>query len=275
MYKRYKFILSILFFVILSIIGNAESETFKLPPKKKKAEMPNRIVFPAPFNRWNSCDLSSMMYSGYNCKDGAISGTNLGNITKVAIWEEKDKKHLLALFETFESGAEDLPLSDSSKNVGIAVYDLKNGELNLTASAKDVITYRWFGSSYFDLAPYQINKEERAIGIRNDPGINGTSGIEYLHLFRLLNDKLEPIFSREIIDAEYTRDKAGEIDFPNILRKDSILQIIARKTGMNALKIVTRYFRFNDDGDVDKSRIIKKTSEIWEWDDKSRSYQLK
>ena len=66
---------------------------------------------------------------------------------------------------------------------------------------------------------------------------------------------------------------SGYEDLSNKLRRNSTLQIIPKASGMNDLKIVTRYYRF-DDGGQEEKEIVKTTSEIWRWDDNSQKYQL-
>jgi hypothetical protein len=174
------------------------------------------------------------------------------------------------LFEKSVIGAEKLSLAKAGKQVDIAMYDISGKELTLTAFSKDVISYRRYGSSYFDLAPYRLSSTEEGVGVRVSPGIGGTDTIEELYLFRVKGSVFQEVFARDMVDTEYY---SGYEDLSSKLRRNSTLQIIPKASGMNDLKIVTRYYRF-DDGGQEEKEIVKTTSEIWRWDENSQKYQL-
>lgn len=265
-------VLVIIFFSVISILGITEAETRKKAPKKSrpKTEFPKSIQLPPPFDRWNSCDLALKIYSNYNCQTGTIVDGRVGTINKIATWKEGSKMHLLALFETYKFGAENLPSAESGKNVDIAVYGIDNDKLTLTASSNDISGYRWYGSSYFDLAPYTLNKDEIAFGVRVNPGIHGVFS-EGLHLFRLRGNIIQPIFYRDMIDIEFYN---GYENLSNKLQSESILQIVSKASGMNEFKVITRFYGFFEDDEVDRSKILKTTSEIWRWNEGSQVYEL-
>ena len=261
MTRKLSAVLPIIIFSLVSIFGIAEAET-------SEPETSKQIKLPSPFSRWNGCDLARLLYPSYNCKNCKINDKEGGSIENVAIWREGGKTHLLALFEKFGIGNESEIIG---RVVDIALYDIKNEELKLTVSAKEVISYREYGSSYFDLAPYRLNSRETAVGVRVDPGIGGSFGLEELYLLRIKGKSFQQIFARVMMDAEYDDGYKGGLS--DLLRRNSILQVIPRASSMNDFKIVTRYYRFNNAGQ-EENEIVKTTSEIWRWNQKSHEYQL-
>jgi len=263
-----KILVPLIFLFVIINSGATFAETGKKAPKKTRPVFPKLTQLPSPFNRWNICDLALRLYPNYTCNSGRLDETNVGSVETVSIWNEQGKKHLLALFVKFEAGDKS---ESSGKSVDIALFDIKDNDIKMVAFSKDVISYREYGSSYFDLAPYKLNSNETAVGVRANPGISGGgSEEEILYLFRINGNKFQQIFTRIMFDTEYY---GGYENLSNKLHTKSILQIVPQSSGMNDFKIITRYYRIND-ADQDENDIVKTASELWRWDQNKQAYQL-
>lgn len=273
MTRKYCILMLISIFIGNSILSIIEAETLNKAPKKPKPkiEFPKRINLPPPFSNWSSCDLALKMYPEYNCQNGFINANLVGSINKAIVWNQSGKNYLLVLFETHKPGAEGLSNAEAGKTVDLALYTLLNNEITLSASRNEIFSYRWFGSAHFDLAPYKLNSKETAFGVCFNPGISGGFREEMLCLFRLRDNAIQPIFNRYMIETEFY---SGYENLSNKLQAESILEIVPKASGMNEFKIITHFYQFNDDEEVERDKIIKITSEIWRWNENSQEYEL-
>jgi hypothetical protein len=259
-----KIIIAIILLTFSSSIAICDE---KAPAKKRPKKIPSfEKKLPSPFDRWNACDAARKLYPIYNCTSEMIDSERGGVVSTFSIWKNSGKKRLVMLFETYY--LEGMESAGAPKVVDIALFDLVNNDLKLTTSLKDALGYRWYGGSQLDLAPYRLNRNEIAIGVRDEPGISGDWGSETLHIYRVEGSSLREIFSREMYGAEYDESVRtfAAVSY-------SVLEIIPKPSGMNDFKIVTTYYPI-EDYQENHNRVLKVTSEIWRWNETTKVYEL-
>ncbi len=269
MYVR-GFLISMLtiFFLNPSDVISADKVPAK-PKPKKIFSYENRL--PDPFDRWSECDAAQKLYPEYNCTKETLDAERGGVVSSVSIWKNSGRKRVVMLFETYYLKESGFP--GSPKVVDIALFDVKDNSLILTAYLKEALGYRWYGYSQFDLAPYRLNSSEIAIGIRMGEGISGGLFGETLYLFRIVGKEIKEVFSRTIAkDVSFESPSGDGSSIP--IRIESTLDVITMQAGLNKFKIVNRYYQIGEDDKVDRNKVIKSTEEIWQMNDKTQRYEL-
>jgi hypothetical protein len=264
----------ITWFVLLAIALPAwgKEPILHIVPYKQHDEFPKNIRIPSPFERWNSCDLVKLLYPAYDCESGIVEQKIIGTIDSVATLESKTGTDLLILFESYENDAEEKDGASAGKNVDVAMYNIINNNLTLVASAKKILGYRYYGSSEFD-SFYKINSKETAIGIKVNPGISASFGLEELYLLRRLNESFSEIFYRPMFEADFVKGIKKRSKDESLIRKISTLKTIPQKAKMYDLKIITLWYFLHEYSEGD-AKVLKKTVETWRWNDADKKYFL-
>lgn len=250
-------IFAIFIFSFFQSVANASGEQYN-------------SLFPPPFANLNSCDLAKKIFPEYNCSTRVVSNGRSGVITDVTILKRNEKDLLLAFLEEYYTPVdiESTPPGEP-KVIYLAVFQIEDDKLE-NISTNEFTGTRWYGRADFDLAPYHLNKEETAIGVRVYPGLHGPDpGV--LYLFRLVGERLENIFTKvDMFNGEALKINSDD----ELLTYFTVLQIIPQKQGFNKFKIVTRRYRVHETLPEKHPSLFKdKTTEIYFWNSERNEYE--
>ena len=182
--------------------------------------------FPSPFERFTDQDLKRVVYPGNETPPG---------LHTAAVWKEPGTPRLLTIFDRPDRHYEIVELGTESDR--------------LVVTARFVEPDRWDDAHGFDLAPYRITKELRAMGVRYQTTVPGGTRV-VLVLYLRAGATFERIFERPV---EYQAMESDDFSRAEI-------QIVAGKGEYNDLRVIDRGSR-------------RTVGERWTWDSASRTYR--
>jgi hypothetical protein len=189
-------------------------------------QLPGVSVLPAPFERFPKQDLVALLYPGSEAPPVLVAA---------AVWKEPGSPRLLAAFLQADGNCE------------LAEVGVEQGRMAVTARYKE--PYHWDDIHGFDLAPYRITSNRRAMGVRYQGMVQGGTRV-VLVLYLRSGATFERIFERVV------HYQAMDSDTWSLAQ----IQILPGKGEYSDLRVVDR----------GSNRTV---TERWTWDSTAHVYR--
>lgn len=228
-------------------------------------------TIPAAYSNWSECQLVSLVYPAHDCATHGIDKEHGAQLLASMSWGGKDARQLLVMIETYEQEGGQRPTYGVTEySVDLVLFDDVKGTPVVRAVAKALLAHGGHGTLAFDHAVYSLNDLERAVAIRH-PVMHQGLMTSHLYLVRQEQSSFRMVFNRSMERGFDMRESAAPGE-PALVQ--SILQVMPRPTSMNDFKIVTRHFGWSADDSVDRLNVLRRTTELWRWDDADGVYRV-
>jgi hypothetical protein len=191
------------------------------------AGSPAYAQLPAPFERVAEADLTRLLYPG--------SGTP-PTLAQSAVWKEPGTPRLLALFAKGDGHYE------------LTEVGAEGTHLVVTARVEE--PERWDDAHRLDLAPYQVTRDRRAVGVRYQTMARGGTSV-VLVLYLRAGATFERIFERSVQYQAMESDASSLAD----------IQVLPGSGEYNDLRV------------VDRGSSGRTVRERWTWDAAKHVYR--